>query len=164
MAAGFTDRVVRAWRTAPNAPYPPAADDEKTPPSDLVSNGNAKAPVIKGASAASDGAAGKGKSVALLANGSGSGADKRSSNGTAAGGSSMGDGRGDVKSGGGGDGGDSCQPVRFVGHSQPVYGISWSPDRRFLLSGGGDGEVRLWDMARGRSGNAAGYVRYDGHW
>ncbi|CAN0150170.1 unnamed protein product [Scytosiphon promiscuus] len=27
VAAGFTDRMVRAWRTAPNAPHPPAADE-----------------------------------------------------------------------------------------------------------------------------------------
>ncbi|CAN0497117.1 unnamed protein product, partial [Ectocarpus sp. 8 AP-2014] len=39
--------------------------------------------------------------------------------------------------------------VRLVGHSQPVYGVSWSPDGRFLLSAGGDGGVRLWDIARG---------------
>lgn len=66
---------------------------------------------------------------------------------------------------GGGDGRNGVdQPARFVGHSQPVYGLSWSPDGRFLLSAGGDGEVRMWDMAQGRTGNAAGYVRYDGHW
>lgn len=66
--------------------------------------------------------------------------------------------------GGGGEVGGSDDTVRFVGHSQPVYGVSWSPDGRFLLSGGGDGGVRLWDMARGRAGSSAGYVRYDGHW
>lgn len=59
---------------------------------------------------------------------------------------------------------DLGDTVRFVGHSQPVYGMSWSPDGRFLLSAGGDGGVRLWDMAMGAAGSSAGYVRYDGHW
>jgi WD domain, G-beta repeat len=27
-----------------------------------------------------------------------------------------------------------------------VYAVSWSPDSRFLLSGGGDGVARLWDV------------------
>lgn len=55
------------------------------------------------------------------------------------------------------------EPFRFVAHSRPVYGLSWSPDGRFLLTGGGGGDVWLWDMARGKSGNAAGCACYDGH-
>lgn len=147
VAAGFTDRVVRAWRTAPNAPYPPAADDtpervspQKTTGSAEDSTSTALVTVENGGSAGGSAAVG---------NGAGTGVASVGAGGV----------RADAGGGGGAD-----QPVRFVGHSQPVYGISWSPDGRFLLSAGGDGEVRLWDMARGRAGNAAGYVRYDGHW
>lgn len=123
VAAGFTDRMVRAWRTAPKAPHPPTSDG---------------AMVV----------------ATPTANGAGASADKAAAAAS------------DNSSGGGGAGGetDLGDTVRFVGHSQPVYGVSWSPDGRFLLSAGGDGGVRLWDMARGAAGSSAGYVRYDGHW
>eukprot|EP00752_Nemacystus_decipiens_P003596 g3315.t1 len=122
VAAGFTDRMVRAWRTAPKAPHPPTADGAMvvaTPP----------------------------------ANGAGSSTGKVTAGGASGSGGNSG-------AGGEADLGDT---LRFVGHSQPVYGVSWSPDGRFLLSAGGDGGVRLWDMARGPAGSSAGYVRYDGH-
>lgn len=127
VAAGFTDRMVRAWRTAPKAPHPPTADGAMV----VVDTPPAGAAARNGAAAGGGAAAGK---AAAGANGS---------------------------TGGEADLGDT---VRFVGHSQPVYGVSWSPDGRFLLSAGGDGGVRLWDMARGAAGSSAGYVRYDGHW
>jgi len=44
------------------------------------------------------------------------------------------------------------------GHTQPVYSLSWSPDHRFLLSGGGDGSARFWDVISGKQ-----LVAYRGH-
>ena len=42
-------------------------------------------------------------------------------------------------------------PLELVGHSQPTFALSWSPEQRFLLSAGGDGGIRLWDVkGRGR--------------
>ena len=32
----------------------------------------------------------------------------------------------------------------LIGHSQPVYGLSFSPDNQFLLSCSADGTARLW--------------------
>jgi len=34
----------------------------------------------------------------------------------------------------------------LVGHSGPVYGVSFSPDKTLLLSGSEDGSVRLWSL------------------
>lgn len=34
----------------------------------------------------------------------------------------------------------------LVGHSQPVYGLDFSLDNRYLLSSSADGSVRLWSM------------------
>ncbi|KAG5178262.1 WD40-repeat-containing domain protein [Tribonema minus] len=42
--------------------------------------------------------------------------------------------------------GSEPPPVRLVGHTKPIYSLSWAPDSRFLLTGGGDGVVRLWDL------------------
>jgi transcription initiation factor TFIID subunit 5 len=33
------------------------------------------------------------------------------------------------------------------GHSDAVYGLSYSPDRRYMLSASGDGTVRFWSTA-----------------
>ncbi|RKP27510.1 WD40-repeat-containing domain protein [Syncephalis pseudoplumigaleata] len=35
---------------------------------------------------------------------------------------------------------------RLIGHSGPVYGLSFSPDSRFLLSSSEDSTVRLWSL------------------
>jgi WD40 repeat protein len=39
---------------------------------------------------------------------------------------------------------------RFVGHTEGAWGVAFSPDGRYALSGDGDGTVRLWEVATGR--------------
>jgi WD40 repeat protein len=42
---------------------------------------------------------------------------------------------------------------RLVGHSESVGSVDFSPDGRYLISGSGDGEIRLWmlpQMAHGQ--------------
>lgn len=34
----------------------------------------------------------------------------------------------------------------LVGHSGPIYGLSFSPDTQFLLSSSEDTTIRLWNM------------------
>lgn len=36
------------------------------------------------------------------------------------------------------------RPVRLIGHSGPVYTVDWSKCSRYVLSGSGDGAIRLW--------------------
>ena len=38
----------------------------------------------------------------------------------------------------------------FVGHREGVYALTYSPDGRFLASGGADGLIKIWDPATGR--------------
>ena len=47
---------------------------------------------------------------------------------------------------------------RLCGHSGPVYGVSFSPDQEFLLSGAFEGGVRLWHCRE-----RLALARYDGH-
>jgi transcription initiation factor TFIID subunit 5 len=53
---------------------------------------------------------------------------------------------------------DDDVPLEIKGHSQPVYALSWSPEQRYLLTGGGDGAVRLSDVENGQS-----LVSYQAH-
>jgi hypothetical protein len=39
---------------------------------------------------------------------------------------------------------------RFEGHTNGAFGVAFSPDGRYALSGAGDGNVRLWEVATGR--------------
>ncbi|VVT55043.1 uncharacterized protein SAPINGB_P004396 [Magnusiomyces paraingens] len=47
---------------------------------------------------------------------------------------------------------------RLVGHAGPVYGLSFSPDNRYLLSSSEDRSVRLWS-----TDTYTGLVAYKGH-
>ena len=56
----------------------------------------------------------------------------------------------------GGGGGVAAVPpppprpsVRLHGHTGPVYALDFTADKRLLLSGSGDGNVRLWSPALG---------------
>jgi transcription initiation factor TFIID subunit 5 len=39
--------------------------------------------------------------------------------------------------------------LTLIGHSGPIYGLSFSPDNRFLISGSQDGTIRLWSVKTG---------------
>lgn len=38
----------------------------------------------------------------------------------------------------------------LVGHNQEICGLKWSPDSKFLASGGNDNRVNIWDAAGGQ--------------
>jgi WD40 repeat protein len=48
------------------------------------------------------------------------------------------------------DVGTGAEVCAFPAHTQPIRGLSFSPDSRRAVSGAFDGGVRLWDVAAGR--------------
>ncbi|VDM95162.1 unnamed protein product [Thelazia callipaeda] len=45
------------------------------------------------------------------------------------------------------DDAESSSSLKFHGHNGPVYSLSFSPDKRLLLSSSRDGTIRLWSLA-----------------
>ena len=39
----------------------------------------------------------------------------------------------------------------FIGHQQEVCGLAWSPDNKYLASGGNENLLCIWDPTRGSS-------------
>lgn len=51
------------------------------------------------------------------------------------------------------------QPAELTGHVAPVQAIAWAPDGSFLVSGGEDGDLRVWTL----KGTAASCLKLTGH-
>lgn len=45
----------------------------------------------------------------------------------------------------------SARVITLTGHTDVVYGVDYSPDGRYLASGGQDGKVLIWDLERNKS-------------
>jgi WD40 repeat protein len=45
--------------------------------------------------------------------------------------------------------------ARLRGHADPVFSLAFSPDSKTLVSGSGDGTLRLWDTEPLREGSRA---------
>jgi GTPase SAR1 family protein len=43
--------------------------------------------------------------------------------------------------------GANISPKEFFGHSGGITSVDWSPDGRYLVSGGADGTINIWDVA-----------------
>lgn len=56
------------------------------------------------------------------------------------------------------DKGNTNNMRKLVGHSGPVYGLSFSPDNKYLISGSEDKTVRLWSLD-----SYSSLVSYKGH-
>jgi WD40 repeat protein/transcriptional regulator with XRE-family HTH domain len=47
---------------------------------------------------------------------------------------------------------------RFAGHTDAVYGVTFSPDSKYILTAGGDNTARMWDVQTGKEVH-----RFSGH-
>jgi WD40 repeat protein len=43
---------------------------------------------------------------------------------------------------------------RLIGHSEPVSAVAWSPDGRYILSGGWDSQLNMWNANSGQLVNS----------
>ncbi len=48
--------------------------------------------------------------------------------------------------------------MTYAGHSEAVWAVAWSPDGKYIASGGEDSLVQVWDVATGEH-----LLTYTGH-